>query len=68
MPKQKKTIIEGAVYFDLEKDKAMRKSIATERNKLSTMMLKAKNSGLKTQPAKKKEKQHFECETLETIN
>jgi len=35
---------------------------------LSTMMLKAKNSGLKTQPAKKKEKQHFECETIESIN
>ncbi|WP_106792633.1 amidohydrolase family protein [Aquimarina sp. Aq78] len=66
--KAEKTIIEGAVYFDLEKDKAMRKSIAAERNKLSTMLLKAKNSGLKTQPAKKKEKQHFECETLETIN
>lgn len=66
--KAEKTIIEGAIYFDLEKDKAMRKSIAAERNKLSTMMLKAKNSGLKTQPAKKKEKQQFECETLETIN
>jgi imidazolonepropionase-like amidohydrolase len=66
--KAEKTLIEGAVYFDLEKDKAMRTSIATERNKLSTMLLKAKNSGLKTQPAKKKEKQQFECETLETIN
>ncbi|WP_103070288.1 amidohydrolase family protein [Aquimarina sediminis] len=66
--KAEKTLIEGAIYFDLEKDKATRKSIAKERNKLSTMMLKAKNSGLKTQPAKKKEKQHFECETLETIN
>ncbi|MDA7717045.1 amidohydrolase family protein, partial [bacterium] len=66
--KAEKTIIEGAVYFDLEKDKAMRKSIAAEKNKLSALLLKAKNSGLKTQPAKKKEKQHFECETLETIN
>lgn len=66
--KAEKTIIEGAVYFDLEKDKAMRKSIAAEKNKLSALLLKAKNNGLKTQPAKKKEKQHFECETLETIN
>ncbi|WP_062061017.1 amidohydrolase family protein [Aquimarina longa] len=66
--KAEKTIIEGAIYFDLEKDKAMRKSIAVEKNKLSTMMLKAKNNGLKTQPVKKKEKQHFECETLETIH
>ncbi|GGX10993.1 amidohydrolase family protein [Aquimarina muelleri] len=66
--KAEKTIIEGAVYFDIEKDKVMRKSIAAEKNKLSALLLKAKNSGLKTQPAKKKEKQHFECETLETIN
>ncbi|MDY8137714.1 amidohydrolase family protein [Aquimarina sp. 2201CG5-10] len=66
--KAEKTMIEGAIYFDLEKDKVLRKSIASERNKLSTMMLKAKNSGLKTQPPKKKEKQHMECETLETIH
>ncbi|AXT60478.1 amidohydrolase [Aquimarina sp. AD10] len=66
--KADKTIIEGAIYFDLDKDKAMRKSIAAEKNKLSAMLLKAKNSGLKTQPPKKKEKQHFECETIETIH
>ncbi|GAA4276352.1 amidohydrolase family protein [Aquimarina mytili] len=65
--KAEKTIIEGAIYFDLEKDKAMRKVIASEKNKLSTMMLKAKNKGLKTQPPKKKEQQHFECNTIETI-
>ncbi len=66
--KAEKTIIDGAIYFDLTKDKSMRKAIASEKNKLSTMMLKAKNSGLKTQPPKKKEKQHFKCETVETIN
>ncbi|GAA4274529.1 amidohydrolase family protein [Aquimarina gracilis] len=64
--KAETTMIEGAIYFDLAKDKAMRKTIASEKNKLSTMMLKAKNSGLKTQPPKKKEKQHFECETLQS--
>ncbi len=66
--KAEKTMIEGAIYFELDKDKAMRKSIAAERNKLSSMMLKAKNNGLKIQPPKKKEKQHFDCETLETIH
>ncbi|WP_378176699.1 amidohydrolase family protein [Aquimarina sp. SS2-1] len=66
--KAEKTLIEGAVYFDLEKDKAMRKTIAQERNQLSTMLLKAKNNGLKTQPPKKKEKQHFHCNTLESIH
>ncbi len=66
--KAEKTVIEGVTYFDLEKDKAMRKTIAQEKNELSTMLLKAKNSGLKTQPPKKKEKQHFHCETIETIH
>ncbi len=64
--KAEKTMIEGAIYFDMEKDKVMRKTIASEKNKLSMMMLKAKNNGLKTQPPKKKEKQHFECETLQS--
>ncbi|WP_299214460.1 amidohydrolase family protein [uncultured Aquimarina sp.] len=66
--KAEKTIIEGAIYFDLEKDKTNRKAIAKERNQLSTMLLKAKNNGLKTQPPKKKEKQHFHCDTVEHIH
>ncbi len=66
--KAEKTIIEGAIYFDLEKDKVLRRKIKEEKSKLSSMMIKAKNKGLKTQPAKKKEHQHFECETLETIH
>ncbi|MGY3794109.1 amidohydrolase family protein [Aquimarina sp. 433] len=66
--KAEKTLIEGATYFDLEKDKSMRRSIANERNELSTMLLQAKNSGLKTQPPKKKEKQHFHCDTVEHIH
>ncbi|MHA7058032.1 amidohydrolase family protein [Aquimarina sp. M1] len=66
--KAEKTLIEGAVYFDLEKDIALRKNIVQEKNQLSTMLLKAKNNGLKTQPPKKKEKQQFHCETLETIH
>ncbi len=66
--KAEKTIIEGRVFFDLEEDKKKRVAIVKEKSKLSAMLLKAKNKGLKTQPAKKKEKQHFECETLETIH
>ena len=63
-----KTLIEGAVYFDIEKDKALRKSIQEKKNKLSTLMLREKNKGLKTQPAKKEEKQRLDCDTLETLN
>ena len=63
-----KTLIEGAVYFDLEKDKELRKSVQEKKNKLTTMMLRDKNKGLKTQPAKKEEKQRLDCDTLETLN
>ncbi|WP_378185094.1 amidohydrolase family protein [Aquimarina sp. W85] len=65
--KAEKTIIEGAIYFDLQKDKEQRIQIAAEKNKLAALMLEAKNKGFKTQTAKKKEKQRLECETLETI-
>ncbi|MDP5045414.1 MAG: amidohydrolase family protein, partial [Leeuwenhoekiella sp.] len=62
-----KTLIEGAVYFDIEKDKQLRETVKTEKNKLTTLMLTAKNKGLKTQPAKKEEKQRLDCDTLETL-
>ncbi|WP_416448287.1 amidohydrolase family protein [Leeuwenhoekiella sp. A2] len=62
-----KTIVEGTVYFDIEKDKQLRKDVQQEKNKLMTMMLAEKNKGLKTQPAKKEEKQRMHCDTLETL-
>ncbi len=62
--KAEKTIIEGATYFDLEKDKQQREVIKQERNKLMNMMLKEKASGEKTQEAKGKKKEQMTCETL----
>lgn len=62
--KAEKTIIEGAVYFDLEKDRAQRKLITTERAKLIAMMLKEKAGGAKTQGPKQTRKARFTCETL----
>lgn len=63
-----KTLIEGAVYFDIEKDKQLREEVKMQKNKLTTLMLSAKNKGLKTQPAKKEEKQRLDCDTLETLD
>ena len=63
-----KTLVEGVVYFDIEKDKALKQEVAEKKNKLTTMMLGAKNKGLKTQPAKKEDKQRLDCDTLETLN
>ena len=62
--KAEKTIIDGTVYFDLEADKAKREAIKEERNKLMKLMRAEKDGGGKTKPAKKKEKIHMHCETI----
>jgi imidazolonepropionase-like amidohydrolase len=62
--KAEKTLIEGAVYFDLEKDKAIRQSVQQERNQLINMMLNEKEKGEKTQTPVQNKKERFECETL----
>lgn len=46
--KAEKTIVDGIVYFDIEKDAQMRKQIADERNLLIQKMIAAKKSGEKT--------------------
>ncbi|MBG9375998.1 amidohydrolase family protein [Panacibacter sp. DH6] len=49
--KAEKTIIDGIVYFDIEKDKQMQQQIAAERNRLIQKMIAAKKGGSKTTPA-----------------
>ena len=66
--KAEKTMIEGIIYFDLEQDKQMRNAIKREKNELITMMLQDKNKGMKTQPVKKKDKQHLHCDSLDHNN
>jgi len=62
--KAEKTMIDGAVYFDLEQDKAKRQAIKAERTKLINMMISEKNGGGKTRPPEGKDKIQFECETI----
>jgi imidazolonepropionase-like amidohydrolase len=62
--KAEKTIIEGATYFDIERDTQMRTTIKKERNELMSMMLKEKNKGMKTQPVRKKDKPQLNCDSL----
>lgn len=61
--KAEKTIIDGAVYFDIEKDKKKRVTIKAERAKLINMMLQEKLKGAKTQAPVKKSKKLFHCDT-----
>ncbi len=61
--KAEKTIIDGAIYFDIEQDKEKRKAIKAERAKLINMMLQEKIKGAKTQAPVKKTKKLFHCDT-----
>lgn len=60
-----KTIIEGVVYFDLEKEAKKQQDILTERSELIGQMLLEKNNGAGTQNPKKKKKVEYDCDTLE---
>ncbi|HTR30540.1 MAG TPA: amidohydrolase family protein [Puia sp.] len=46
-----KTIVDGIIYFDVDRDLQLRKSIATERNRLVQKMIAEKRSGAPTGPA-----------------
>ena len=60
-----KTMIEGVIYYDLERATAQVKQIEKEKNQLIQDMLLAKNGGAKTQKPKQKKKVEFHCETLD---
>ncbi|MBF4471078.1 amidohydrolase family protein [Flavobacterium sp. HJJ] len=63
--KAEKTIIEGAVYYDLQKDEAQRIANSNERNELIAQLLLEKNKGMITQEPKKTDKKLYDCDTLE---
>ena len=58
-----KTMIEGAIYFDKNKDTESRKEIYSERLQLINMMHETKNKGMATQPIKKRIKEVFHCDS-----
>lgn len=60
--KVEKTIVDGIVYFDLEKDSIMREQLQQERNRLIQKMVAAKKEGAKTTPATVTFDQVNECE------
>lgn len=62
--KAEKTIIDGKVYFDIEKDEAMRKNIQKERARLIGKMKESKNGGNGTQKPEKKAFHQGHCEDV----
>ena len=63
--KAEKTLIEGVVYYDAQKDAEQRVAIAKERNELIGQLLQEKNKGMITQEPKKTEKKEYHCDTME---
>ncbi|MEN9656474.1 MAG: hypothetical protein RL311_1461, partial [Bacteroidota bacterium] len=63
--KAEKTIIEGVVYFDIQRDEEQRKAVAKERNVLIGQLMEEKNKGMITQEPKKAERTEYHCDTLE---
>lgn len=61
--KAEKTIIEGATYFDLERDAQQREAIREERAALIGMMLNKDNDKEKRAPSQNK-KEKFHCNSL----
>lgn len=60
--KAEKTIIDGATFFDREKDEKMRESAKEERNKLINQMLYEKQKGGDTQSPKQNKKDLMHCD------
>lgn len=59
--KAEKTIVDGIVYFDREKDKTMRQELVKERSRLIQKMLNEKKSGGPTDPARPSFRQMNTC-------
>jgi imidazolonepropionase-like amidohydrolase len=49
--KTEKTLVDGVIYFDREKDAQMRADMSKERNRLISKMMNAKKTGERTLPA-----------------
>ncbi|GAB4123677.1 MAG: amidohydrolase family protein [Raineya sp.] len=62
--KAEKTIIEGTIYYDIEKDAQLRAYIQKERARLTQKMLEAKSAGANTQKPQAKKQHIWHCEDL----
>jgi len=59
-----KTIIDGAIYFDIEKDAAIQKINQKEKARIIEKMIAAKNKGVKTQKISNKKPKLYHCDTV----
>jgi hypothetical protein len=62
--KAEKTMIQGAVYFDIEKDQALKAALNEEKLKLTKLMLEVKEAGGEVTTPVRTAKERFTCDTL----
>lgn len=62
--KAEKTIVDGIVYFDRDRDLELRQRISAERNRLVQKMLGEKKKGTPTQKAAPTQEEMYHCEDL----
>jgi imidazolonepropionase-like amidohydrolase len=63
--KAEKTIVDGIVYFDRDRDLELRQRISAERNRLVQKMLAEKKKGTPTQKASPTQEEIYHCEDLQ---
>lgn len=63
--KAEKTMVDGIVFFDREKDAVLRKEIASERNRIIQKLIEEKKDGGATIPARPSMRTVNECELFE---
>ncbi|RAJ32186.1 amidohydrolase family protein [Pedobacter cryoconitis] len=66
--KAEKTFVDGAAYWDIEKDALVIKTQQTEKARLIQKMLESKSSGSGTQRAQGVAPRLYNCETLENYS
>jgi imidazolonepropionase-like amidohydrolase len=63
--KVEKTVVDGILFYDLEKQNEIKTNINKEKADLINAMINAKNEGQKTQVPMKKGAGHYHCDTLD---
>ncbi|MEL7148489.1 MAG: amidohydrolase family protein, partial [Bacteroidota bacterium] len=66
--KAEKTMVDGVIYFDVERDEQMRKEIASEKARLVNKMRGDKKAGKPTQKPSPRYKHNFHCEDMLMFN
>ena len=66
--KVEKTIVDGLIVYDIDKDKKLREYIQKERNRIVQKMIVAKKAGAKTQKPLFKKRGMYKCEGVEEEN